>query len=244
MHGLPTSKELFEPVVEQLRGKFRLITFDLNDYGQSDRLDQPISHRDRARVLDELRAHVGLDRFALVAHDLGASVAIDYMDGYGEHVQKLVLISPPVYPDFNEPAIVKLARLPFLGDVLVHFFKGALFRLGIGMGMVHKERFTKQLREAFAGPFSGREGEQALLRILRWGRPGEMFADYPRIIRSISVPTLIIQGRRDPYIPMDQALRLRQDIQGSKLKVVEDGGHFLPIDTPEAVAQALDEFLV
>jgi pimeloyl-ACP methyl ester carboxylesterase len=239
MHGLPTCKEMFNPVLPHLPHTIRAITFDLNDYGQSEKIGKPISHKERAAVLDELRAHLGLAQFVLVAHDLGASVAIDYMSKYGSHVSKLVLMSPPVYPDFVEPTIVKITRTPWLGELLVLLLKKPLLTLGIQMGMVNKGNYTMELRHKFATAFSGSAGRKALLRNLRWGRPATMFADYPAIIKNITIPTLVIQGRQDPYIPYDHAVRLANDIPYAQLTSIEDGAHFLPMDTPKAVADAI-----
>ena len=243
MHGLPTSKELWEPVLPLLNPAYRLVTFDLNDYGESEKIGRHMSHKERADVLDELRAYLDLSTFCLVAHDLGSSVAVDYMGKYARHVSKLVLMSPPVYPDFKEPFLVKLVRLPVLGTLLVLLIKPLLFKIGIGDGMVHKERLTPELLGAFSGPFSGSEGRAALLRILRWGRPQPVFGDYPRIVKGITAPTLILQGERDPYIPLNQATRLGEDIADAKVTLIKDGGHFLPIDTPAAVAEALNAFI-
>jgi pimeloyl-ACP methyl ester carboxylesterase len=152
-------------------------------------------------------------------------------------------MSPPVYPDFREPLIVRLTRTPGLGELLVRLIKDPLFKIGIRQGLVHKERLTPELLRAFADPFSGRAGRDALLRVLRWGRPQVVFKEYPRIIKSIQVPTLILHGRHDPYIPLAHALRLNQDIPGSKLVIIEDGAHFLPIDTPQQVAQEINGFI-
>jgi 2-hydroxymuconate-semialdehyde hydrolase len=237
MHGLPTAKELFAPVLPHLESSFRVIAFDLNDYGQSEKIGRHISHRQRADVLDELRAHLGLDRFTLVSHDLGASVAIDYMG-------RLVLMSPPVYPDFDEPVLVKLTRLPGVGPLLIRLAVERLLRSGIKRGMVHKARYTPAFHQALRAAFTGPDGRAALWRILRWGRPRQVFADYPHIIRAIQVPTLVIQGRRDPYIPASQAERLARDISGAELVWIDDGSHFLPLDTPEPVAQAINAFIL
>ena len=243
MHGLPTSKELWRPVLPHLQPGYRVITFDLNDYGRSEKIGRHISHKERADVLDELRAYLGIEHFNLIAHDLGASVAIDYMRKYSQYVQKLVLMSPPVYPDFTEPFIVKLVRTPGLGELLIRLIKTPLFKIGLGRGLVHRERLSSELLAAFSEPFSGREGRAALLRILRWGRPHLVFRDYPQIIQSISVPTLVIQGRHDPYIPPSQVIRLRDTIADAKLVFVEDGGHFLPIDTPATIACEVNDFI-
>ncbi len=82
-----------------------------------------------------------------------------------------------------------------------------------------------------------------MLRNLRWGRPFRVFRDYPQIIQSITAPTLIIQGRHDPYIPANQVERMHRMIAGSKLVYIEDGSHFLPIDTPEVVAKEVQDFI-
>lgn len=243
MHGLPTSKELWIPVLAKLPAEWRLITFDLLDYGESEKIARATNHKERADTLDELRAHLGLEKFALVAHDLGSSVAVDYMGKYAVHVDKLVLMSPPVYPDFVEPFIVKLVRLPRLGEALVTVIKPLLFRIGMAQGMVHKDNLTPEVLKAISGGFSSTDGSAALLRALRWGRPFHMFADYPAIIASIRVPTFVVQGRRDPYIPESQVTRLRDTIPGCKLVFIEDGAHFLPLDTPQQVAREIKAFL-
>ena len=243
MHGLPTSKELFAPLLPHLKSSYRLITFDLNNYGRSEKIRRHITHKERADVLDEFRTYLEIESFNLIAHDLGASVAIDYMGQYAPRVRKLVLMSPPVYPDFREPFIVRVTRTPGLGQLLMLFFKPALLRIGISRGMVHRDRLTKELLRAFSDPFSGRTGRAALLRILRWGRPDAVFKDYPKIIASIRVPTLILQGQHDPYIPASQALRLHEDIPDSKLVFIQDGAHFLPIDTPQEITQEINSFV-
>ncbi|MCK4766465.1 MAG: alpha/beta hydrolase [Candidatus Aminicenantes bacterium] len=243
VHGLPTAKELWLPVLPHLNKNFRVVTFDLNDYGQSEKSNRPISHKNRADVLDELRRHVGIDKFFLAAHDLGSSVAVDYMGKYSQFVRKLVLMSPPVYPDFVEPVLVKLVRLPWIGEFSVFIMRSLLFKIGIRRGLVNKNRFTPELLEAFSGGFTGKAGRAALLRVLRWGRPHIMFKDYPGIIKNIPVPTLVIQGKKDPYIPISHVHRLEKDIKESKLLIIEKGAHFLPIDTPEQVASAINKFI-
>jgi pimeloyl-ACP methyl ester carboxylesterase len=243
MHGLPTSKALWHPVLPHLSPQYRTITFDLNDYGESEKIGRPISHKERADVLDEFRAHLGLAQFHLIAHDLGSSVAIDYMGKYAQRIKSLVIMSPPIYPDFQEPAIVKLVRISGLGELLVRVIRPLLFNIGIKQGLVHKKNFTPELLEAFGGPFADREGQAALLRILRWGRPHIVFKDYPKIIQSIAVPTLIIQGRQDPYIPLSQANRMHEMVADSTLYIIEEGSHFLPIDTPKCVALKINEFI-
>lgn len=251
IHGLPTCKELFLPVLPHLKQDFRIINVDLNDYGESDKLSQftskkpghGMTHKQRADILNDLRKHLGLESLILVAHDLGASVAMDYMGKYEQFIDKLVLMSPPVYPDFREPRMVKIGRSPYIGEALTAVLQNFLMHNSISKGLVHKYNYTSDLRAAMIKPFAGKEGRAALHRNLRWGRPADFFADYPAIMKKITTPTLIIHGQQDPYVPVGHAQRLQKDIANAKLVIIEDGAHFLPIDTPEQVGQAINNFL-
>ncbi|MBI3396287.1 MAG: alpha/beta hydrolase [Spirochaetia bacterium] len=243
LHGLPTSKELFSNVIPLLKPGLRIIAFDLNNYGESEKTGFEVTHHERAHVLEELRAFLKLQRFSLAAHDLGSSVAVDYMGRYGAHVQRLALMSAPVYPDFRVPLIVRLARLPVLGTALVFLFRRLLLRIGLLRGLVKSECLTPHLMDAFASGFDGPHGLQTLMCNLRWGRPQFVFRDYPSTLRTIRIPTLILHGSNDPYIPSADAERLAHDIKGARLTMIQGGKHFLPLDYPHEVAEALNMFL-
>ncbi len=246
VHGLPTAKELWYPVIPRLLAgdpSLRIIAVDLLGYGESAKPSARVHHREQASALDGLRRHLGLETITLVAHDLGATHAIDVMGAFAAGVSRLVLMSPPVYPDFREPPVVKLLRVPGLGQGLLALGTSLLFTASMHRGLAHPERLTPRLHRAMVSPYRGAEGKAALRRNLWWGRPAEVFAEYPRTIRGIEVPTLILQGCADPYIPMAQVARLHRDIHGSQLRLLADGAHFLPIDTPAEIAAALLKFL-
>jgi pimeloyl-ACP methyl ester carboxylesterase len=245
VHGLPTAKELWFPVIPHLLAadpSLRILAVDLLGYGASAKPRAAVHHREQAAALDTLRRHLEIDRLTLVAHDLGASVAIDVMGSYAAGVERLVLLSPPVYPDFREPPVVKLLRVPGLGHALLAAGTSLLFTAAMTTGLRHPERLTPRLHRAMVEPYRGAAGKGALRRNLWWGRPTEVFAGYPATIRSITAPTLVIQGCADPYIPIAQVERLHRDIADARLRMIADGAHFLPIDAPQAVADALADF--
>ena len=118
-----------------------------------------------------------------------------------------------------------------------------MFKRGIRRGLVNKINFTSEMLQSFAGPFSTNEGRKVLYHLLIWRHPKNVFKNYPKVIKSITVPTLILQGRKDPYIPYSQVERLNDDIENSKLKIFEDASHFLPIDAPEELAHEINAFI-
>ena len=244
LHGLPTSKELFLPTLPYLPSDFRYIIPDLLQYGQSDKPSRHFTHKERAAHLKQLLDDLKIESVILITHDLGASVAIDFMDKFEDMVSKLVLISPPVYPDFEIPLLVKISRTPIIGALSIFFMRGLLFKIGLRKGMVNKKNYTNELHNSISGPFRDSHGRATLYRILNWGSPSVDFADYPGIIKTIEVPTLVIHGRKDPYIPLEHSKRLETDIENARLTVIEEGSHFLPADTPEELAEHLKLFLL
>jgi len=244
VHGLPTSKELWVDVVPLLAGNCRVIVPDLPDFGDArDAHPDTLVHDDRATALEQLRIALGLEHFVLVAHDLGSSVAVCYMGLYGEHVDRLILMSSPVYPDFEEPHVVDLLRNRLVAAPLLNLLPRTLMRRTMHLGLVHDEAWDRYQKRSFIDHYRWPRGKRRLYRSLAWGTPEEMFAGYPDILKQLTVPTLLLQGTEDPWIPREHAHRLHRDVPGASLVLLEGGAHFIPLDLPERVADEIIGFV-
>ncbi|MFT4978451.1 MAG: haloalkane dehalogenase [Myxococcota bacterium] len=243
VHGLPTSKELWLDVLDAMPDQ-PAIAVDLLDFGESRAGDpEGLDHTLRAQALDELCESLGLEQIILVAHDLGSSVAVDYMGAYGQRVERLALMSSPVYPDFEEPGVVDLVRKRWLGLPLLRIAGRAMYRSTLRKGLHNKDRYTDREDAVFRRDYSGWKGKRRMWDNLSWGTPEVFFADYPAIMKGIAVPTLVLHGAQDPFIPLVHAHRLDADIPDSELIIIEGAAHFIPLDVPLAVAEALTAFI-
>jgi pimeloyl-ACP methyl ester carboxylesterase len=63
------------------------------------------------------------------------------------------------------------------------------------------------------------------------------------VLPQVSVPTLVVAGRRDLFTPPSVQQRMADLIPDSEIVWFEDAGHMLPIEEPEQIAKALIEFL-
>ena len=61
-------------------------------------------------------------------------------------------------------------------------------------------------------------------------------------LRTVSVPTLVLWGARDPYIPRRFAQQQREAFPQAEIVMLEDSGHWPFVDNPEAVAEAISGF--
>ena len=59
----------------------------------------------------------------------------------------------------------------------------------------------------------------------------------------LKVSTLVVAGDDDHYVPTSTTRRLAQSIPRARLQLIPGGGHLLPINQPNRLAQAIDHFL-
>ena len=72
--------------------------------------------------------------------------------------------------------------------------------------------------------------------------PAETSSLAPRL-KDLVMPTAVVAGAHDPFIPLATAERLRVDVPGATLDVVPDARHFVPEESPEAVAGVVSRLL-
>jgi len=65
-----------------------------------------------------------------------------------------------------------------------------------------------------------------------------------RRLRRISVPTLILWGGEDRFVTADYyGAAYRAAIPGARLRTIESAGHFPHLERPDALVEAVDQFL-
>jgi pimeloyl-ACP methyl ester carboxylesterase len=91
-------------------------------------------------------------------------------------------------------------------------------------------------------PWLTEEGQAAFYRQI--AEADEAFTDEiePRYAE-IDIPTFVVWGSEDRWIPADRGTRLASIIPGARLAVVPDAGHLIHLDQPAALATLLTTWL-
>ena len=66
--------------------------------------------------------------------------------------------------------------------------------------------------------------------------------DLTEVIKKLKIPTLIIWGTKDNYVPIRNAYKLNKIIQNSKLEIIKNGKHGLHIQQPNILLQKIKDF--
>jgi pimeloyl-ACP methyl ester carboxylesterase len=69
------------------------------------------------------------------------------------------------------------------------------------------------------------------------------FSQNTELIKTIDAPTLIIWGKEDGLISVENAMLFNQDIKNSKVVVLDKVGHVPNEEAPKAVADAIYSFI-
>ncbi len=186
-------------------------------YGHSDPVSLPrpldYMHREALEVLPRVLDAAGVRRAVLIGHSDGASIAAIYVGSlHDARVRGLVLMAPHF----------------FVEDISVTSIAGMLRDYEHG-GL--RARLARHHTDV-DGAFNGWTGA--------WLDPGFRASfDLSREVRSITVPTLILQGRDDPYgtdAHARLAERLARDVRTAMLTVRHSPHVEATVDSVTAIA--------
>jgi pimeloyl-ACP methyl ester carboxylesterase len=235
VHDYLASRVAWEDVLPRLADRFRVIVPDLPGFGES---EKPPPSRYRydfdafSESLVDLLAALGLGRVSICGHAMGGSVALTMAASHAHVVEKLVLVSPLVYPPRPDP-LSRIAGVPVLGPLVFKQLYGrSLFRSRFaGSAAARRER----LFELFDVP-AAREAAYATMCAMLDTRP--LTASVPRV----TAPTLVTWGRTNRTSPVDHGRRLARELRGARFEVF-DCGPSPAEEVPEAFASAVTAFL-
>ncbi len=241
IHGSLGSLQMWDGWVAELQDRYRLILVDLPGHGLTG--DWPrgeFSIDAYADFIEVLADTLHLDRFAVAGHSMGGAVAWTFAATRPERVSQLILVDSAGFPrESGElPLPIRLARQRVIGDIGIYFKPERLVRRSLlevyaDPAMVTPARI-KQFGELQRFPGN----RQATLIRARTQEPLD-----PSPLKRLDVPTLIIWGAKDRWVPVADGFRFQNDIKGSKLAIFENLGHDPMEENPKATAAAVAEFL-
>jgi haloalkane dehalogenase len=231
LHGVPTSSELFEPLLPALAG-FRLIAPDLVAQGQTAAPPGLLGWSTYAHHLAAFLDAVAPHRFDLVVHDLGGLLGLDWAGRHPDRVRRLVVLSTTVTATFRWMAL----WTAMWGFELVAGAAGVR-RAIVGLGK-RPGAIPPDLAVRWSQPWTrGR-----VLRSLDLLAPWRLGAVAERL-GSVRSPALLVWGERDEVFPPEYAAPIVAALPGAELRIVPGAGHWSMLDAPEVVGGHVASFL-
>jgi pimeloyl-ACP methyl ester carboxylesterase len=230
MHGWGLDRRIWDYLTLDLPHAYTVVTYDARGYGDS---SAPWMGYDLAQAGRDLRVLLRtLDLYdaTLVGLDIGAAAALRYVLDGGRRAARLILIAPAVQPLGADPAGALPEPLRTWHDDL----RRDRPRLAAQLPAVWAPMASPQT-QAWLGEALLAAAPHALLHGLR------TFAvpDLPAALGDVALPTLVLQGRQDPVVPLAHGAQIAAAIPGARLVVLDVPGHLPMIADPERIVAAL-----
>lgn len=248
VHGWPLHAATFRRIIPALAKRFTLHVFDLPGVGHSS-AHGPAGFLEHAAALRAAMDSLGLDDYALLAHDSGGVIArLIAADNPQVHALVLAGTEMPHHRPVVFALFARLAKLPgFRALLLGSLRSGALRRSMLGFGgcftdpaYVDGEFKTLFIDPLVASPHAA-DGHLALLKAVDFSFVDTLVDVHARI----AAPVQLVWGTRDPFFPIAKARHMIREFTGGGAELVEIAGArlFPQEDHPEAFVGAVLPFL-
>ena len=245
LHGIPTGAEVWRPVLQRLAAAgHRGLAPDLPGYGAT-RLPAAADHSlaGAAQLVAEWLDESGQAPAWVVGHDSGGAVGQILAVRHPGSVRRLTLTNSIADGAWPAPRARFAKAAAHLG----------LYRAAARLRMVPNPCMRWQIRRAFADPACASVAEQVLWDT-KCSDPGGRAA-FERHLRSLSprdtsivvaglphveAPCQLVWGMADPFQPWEApGRRLAELLPDPAVTMLEDCGHFTPLECPERLVAAM-----
>jgi pimeloyl-ACP methyl ester carboxylesterase len=250
LHSGLLSHMEWEPAVDQLADRFRVVLPDLPLHGDSEhRPRHPYTLDWFAEVLGGFAAEVLGPRPRLAGHGAGAEILLHAVANGEVHPGRLVLMSNRLHaaPPYARAraafrVAARSAAIPGI-DGLLSYGARAVFtpERGRRLSVRGNPAASDLIRHAFAdvaGNSSLTRSWAKCVRAWPWGAQTQLLELYPRL----DMPVLLLWADQDqmhPLEPAEEALRL---LPHGQLRVLQSTGFLMAYDDPVGLARELSAF--
>lgn len=248
LHGLGASNRTWDDLIPHLNlPNANFILFDLIGAGFSSRpRSADYSMRANALVIESFIREYDLRDYALVGHSFGGGVSLlatlEFLRNTAHRPSALVLLDAAAY-ETKLPFFVDQLRIPLLSNILLAVTPSDfLARHTLEKLYFDKAKVTQEKVERYSFFMSIKGHNNALIETARQ----IVLKDFSRHVgqyKNITIPTLVLWGRQDKAVPLEDGKKLSKDIPAAKLVIIEDSGHNIQEEQPKDVARLINGFL-
>lgn len=241
VHGFGTDQTAWSQIVPAFSEDYRIVLIDNVGAGKSapqafveNRYHTLEKYADDLLDICDM---LDLQNIILAGHSAGAMISVLAAVRAPTFFSKIVMIgaSPRYLNDHDYVGGLTSADIRDIYDAIQHdHWEWAQHFSSTAM----QNQEQPHLAEHFANTIRNIPSAQ-ILTVLRSILQG----DYRETVVKLNLPALIIQSQNDAFVPIQVAEYLHQNIKSSQLKVIEATGHLPHISAPQAVTDAMAEFI-
>ncbi|OGG57911.1 hypothetical protein A2853_03195 [Candidatus Kaiserbacteria bacterium RIFCSPHIGHO2_01_FULL_55_17] len=236
LHGLSGSSSVWLPYEKKLESSYNILSLDLRGHGESRRWSKYHDY-DPSFFADDIRAlleHAGIKSYNLVAHSFGTLVALELLL-HESGAQKVLLLSPNYA--VHRMLRSRLTRWPLAAIAAIFsrlpsiHWRGEHIdysKLGFSSDWDYRRLYMDIVNTGIRTYVHCLHHVYSFTRDKDWAR--------------ISIPTTIVHGEFDSFVPIAHGVELAGIIPQAKFHMLHDANHMLVLNNFEEVMNQIRWF--
>lgn len=209
---------------------YELISIDLPGYGLTGKWDRPYSTENYLDLIKKILEKLDVDqKVTIIGNSLGGYMAWNYAIKYPKQVDKLVLISPAAYP-MSPPLVVHFGQDRFTRWIAKTFSNKYIYKK-IAQSVFYDDKKMSTYDSDRFYHLSLIEGNYEAYM--------DTFEEILKLVniepdlKRLKTKTLLLWGEEDAWIPFEQSIRWKEDVENLTFKSYEKVGHVAQLEHPK-----------
>jgi len=252
LHGVPTSSWMYRKIISELQKNMRVISVDLLGFGSSDKPDDDgnvYTPQERAARVQALLAHLNVNEYALLMHDMGGLVAWELMRKNPQTISHAIVLNTIIhkdgfYPPQIKPGIMTRQLMSAYSSELTSTV--ILEKTFSNLGLVDEHQLNE--KECFGYVTPIREGSNQALYAFFTNINQDLFEHLDQNQTQLSAfegKTLVLWGEQDEVLTTKQIPILQKtlNIPPENIHIYPQHNHFLAEEMPEEIVLRINELM-
>jgi len=226
LHGWGDNSEGLRLLSHNLNQNYQVVVLDLPGFGKSSLPPDDWDVTDYAYFVRDFLNKIKFRPQIIIGHSNGGAIAIELVANRLVKPKKLILIaSSGIRSSYKKHNLV-IRYMAHLGKVLSYLLSESM-RLRLRKKVYNKIGSDMFVNEKLIGTFKKIVSQDIL--------------NDARKIKDVKV--LLIYGRQDQATPISMGQLFHDNIEKSKLVILDNCGHFVHLDQPQKLLSLVNEFM-
>lgn len=233
IHGLSGTCSAWKEFEDALQNEFNIVTYDLRGHGLSKRYPKYADYdpKEFAEDLHLLTEHLGIKKCELIAHSMGATVALSYLHYFPGTAQSVLFLAP----NYKQHSLGG----SFTRKSLAFFIKiYALLPFSPRQGRradYSNFGYSPDISLKRIAP----EIKDMTLRLYFYCLEQLYEFAHDEWWKQITIPATIVHGTRDTFVPYRLGVELSEIIPNAQLVTIEKANHMLVLNNKDEIIKLI-----
>jgi pimeloyl-ACP methyl ester carboxylesterase len=245
IHGFPTASWDWEALWPRLARHFRVYTLDMIGFGFSAKpADYSYSVMDQATLFESFLSTEGVEKYHVMAHDYGDTVAQELLARQQEPGHRPILLSAAflnggLFPETHRALLVQKLLLSPLGPLVARLTTRAKMAQSMRKVFGPATQPDAALIDGFWCLMTHGNGLAVAHKLIRYVIERRAHRErWVGAMQHARIPLKLIDGMTDPVSGQHMAARYEELMPQPDVTLLKNVGHYPQVEAPDAVLAA------